>query len=154
MGNASVLNSTINSENVGVYCGNNGQVVLENVTINSTGRCVWVTNYNGSNHTDGTATVTIKSGTYSGGTADKAVDYTNIPLVAYSGDIIVEGGNFTSAHSKFFEVMESHGSITLKGGTFGGKALSELTKTDIENMCNSTFKVTDNLDGTYTITQK
>ena len=152
-GNATVNNATINSEGIGVYCGGKGNVVLENVTINSAGRCVWATNLGEtSGHDNGTATITIKSGTYNGGTGTFSDSYAAVPIVAFSGDIIVEGGNFTTGSGKFFQVMYNYGSITLKGGTFGGKTLSELGKSGIEALCNGTFKVADNGDGTFTIT--
>ena len=148
LGNATLKNTIINTKNVGVYCGVDAQVVLENVTIDADGRCVWVTNWNGVNHTDGTAQVTIKSGTYTGGSATYA------PLTAYSGDIVVEGGVFTSNTEYYFYVMEGHGSITVKGGVFGGKALSELDIEDIKDMCQGNLNVVQNDDGSYTITKK
>ena len=151
LGDADLDNVTINSSGMGVYCGADANVVLENVTINSEGRCVWATNYNGDDHDTASATITIKSGTYNGGTGTFS-DYAAVPVVAFSGDIIIEGGNFTTGSGKFFQVMHGNGSITLKGGTFGGKTLSQLVKTDIEKLCNGTFKVTDNNDGTFTIT--
>ena len=152
-GNATVNNATINSEGIGVYCGGKGNVVLENVTINSAGRCVWATNLGEtSDHDNGTATITIKSGTYNGGTGTFSNSYAAVPIVAYSGDIIVEGGNFTTGSGKFFQVMYNYGSITLKGGTFGGKTLSELGKSGIEALCNGSTKVADNGDGTFTLT--
>ena len=147
LGNATLKNTIINTKNVGVYCGVDAQVVLENVTIDADGRCVWVTNWNGVNHTDGTAQVTIKSGTYTGGSATYA------PLTAYSGDIVVEGGVFTSNTEYYFYVMEGHGSITVKGGVFGGKALSELDIEDIKDMCQGNLNVVKNDDGSYTITK-
>ena len=146
LGDATIKNTVINTENIGVYCGVDAQVVLENVTIDADGRCVWVTNWNGVNHTDGTAQVTIKSGTYTGGSATYA------PLTAYSGDIVVEGGVFTSNTEYYFYVMEGNGSITVKGGVFGGKDLSELDIEDIKDMCQGNLNVVKNDDGSYTIT--
>ena len=151
-GDATLKNVKIDSEGMGVYCGGNGDVVLEKVTINSAGRCVWATNYDGVNHTNKSATITIKSGTYNGGTGTFSESYAAVTVVAYSGDIVIEGGNFTTGSGKLFQVMESHGSITLKDGTFEGKTLSELGQSGIEALCNGTFKVTDNKDGTFTIT--
>ena len=153
-GNATLNDVKIDSEGMGVYCGGNGNVVLENVTINSAGRCVWATNYDGVNHTNKSATITIKSGTYNGGTGTFKDSYAAVTVVAYSGDIVIEGGTFTTGSGKLFQVMESNGSITLKGGTFEGKTLSELGKAGIESFCNGTFKVADNGDGTFTITLK
>ena len=154
-GNATVNNATINSEGIGVYCGGNGNVVLENVTINAAGRCVWATALGAnSTHANGTATTTIKSGTYNGGTGTFKDSYAAVTVVAYSGDIVIEGGTFTTGSGKLFQVMDTNGSITLKGGTFEGKTLSELGKAGIEAFCNGTFKVADNGDGTFTITNK
>ena len=153
-GNATLNDVKIDSEGMGVYCGGNGNVVLENVTVNSAGRCVWATNYDGVNHTNKSATITIKSGTYNGGTGTFSESYAAVTVVAYSGDIVIEGGTFTTGSGKLFQVMESHGSITLKGGTFAGKTLSELGKSGVEALCNGTFKVADNGDGTFTITLK
>ena len=153
-GDATLDSVTIDSENIGVYCGGNGDVVLENVTIDAAGRCVWATNYDGVNHTNKSATITIKSGTYNGGTGSFKDSYAAVTVVAYSGDIVIEGGEFTTGSGILFQVMESNGSITLKGGTFAGKTLSELGKSGIEELCNGTFKVTDNNDGTFTITLK
>ena len=153
-GKATLNDVKIDSEGMGVYCGGNGNVVLNNVTINSAGRCVWATNYDGVNHTNKSATITINSGTYNGGTGTFSESYAAVTVVAYSGDIVIEGGNFTTGSGKLFQVMESHGSITLKGGTFAGKTLSELGKSGIEALCNGTFKVADNGNGTFTITLK
>ena len=146
-GEASISNAVFNGEGMGVYSGNNAQVVLENVTINVADRCVWATNYNGSNHTDGTTVTTIKSGTYNGGSASFA------PIAAYSGDIVIEGGTFTSNTGKFFYVGHDLGSITIKGGTFGGKTLAELGKAGIEGLCQGAYTVTPNADGSFTITK-
>ena len=151
LGNATVSNSTINTEGMGVYCGHDAKVVLENVTINSKERCVWATNYNGNSHNETSAVVTIKSGTYVGGNTNEGAT-SNSPLAVYSGHIVIEGGNFTSNSDTYFDVMYT-GSITLKGGTFGGKDLSELDIDDILAMCETGKKVVQNDDGSYTITK-
>ena len=149
LGDADISNATFNTEGIGVYAGVDAQIVLDNVTINSASRCVWVTNWNGKNHTDGTATITIKSGNYNGGNSSWA------PLSVYSGDVVVEGGTFTSNTGKFFYVMDI-GSIKLSGDcTFGGKTLTELGTEGIKNLCfNNSHKVVDNGDGSYTITKQ
>ena len=149
-GDATVKNATFNSQGVSIYCGNNGQVVLENTTVNSTARCVWVTNWNGVNHTDGTATITIESGSYKGGNA------TYSAISVYSGDVVINGGDFTSNEGidHLFYVMHT-GSITISGGTFNGTAFADMEASDFAALCfNSAHKVVENGDGSITITKK
>ena len=139
-GDANLKDVKIDTNYLGVGAHGNAQVVLENVEITSTGRCVWATNYNSANgttHESGTAKLTIKSGKYT--TANQA-DYngpTYPAIVAYSGDIIIEGGVFenTSNSDLLFQVMESHGSITITGGTFNGIEFENLTVEALQAMC-------------------
>lgn len=148
-GNATIKNSTFNSQGTSIYCGDKGQVTLENVTVNSSQRCVWATNWNGTDHSgdDGVATITIKSGSYKGGNA------TYSAVTVYSGAVVIEGGDFTSNEgiSHLFYVMSS-GSITIKGGTFNGTAFADLTASDVKALCfNNTHDVVENDDGSFTI---
>ena len=131
-GNVTVENATYNSKGTTIYCGNNGQVILKNVTVNSSERFVWATNWNGNDHTSGTACITINSGKFSG----EGNTSTFAPIASYSGDIVIDGGDFTSNREdgKLFQVMDNNGTITINGGSFNGIAFDKLTVEKVQEL--------------------
>ena len=153
-GTALIKDVVINSTKVGVETYFNGQLTLENVTINAKasdntnnhGVCVWACNYDHEKfegdvgHT-GDSTVTIKSGTYTGvGSASFGI------LTACGGNIIVEGGTFINTNNagNVFTVVNG-GSIVVTGGTFSADPSAYVNA--------ETHKVTL-ADGLYTVTAK
>ena len=155
-GDTVVKDATFNSENLGVYSSGNGQVVLENTTINSKGRCVWSCNLvwvdeaAGTTAHAGTTLLTIKSGTYNGGNA------TWNPIVACGGNIVIEGGTFTNTNGGgIFTLQDASDSesIVVKGGTFNGVAFEELDTVDEwKALCAGDYNVVI-ADGVVTITK-
>ena len=152
-GTALMKDVVINSTKVGVETYYNGQLTLENVTINAKannsdknyGVCVWACNYDhkdfegGQGH-GGNATVTIKSGTYTGvGSASYGI------LTACGGKIIVEGGNFTSPATQMFAIA-ANGSIEITGGTFNGIKFDDLSVAILQGMT-VTGTVTETANG-------
>ena len=154
-GDANFKDAKIDSTYMGLGIYGDSQTVLEDTTITSSGRCVFVSNYlkkydeNGAtvldsngkaivlkNHggdTAGTAKLTIKSGNYHGKYVADTGNKVYAPIVAYSGDIVISGGTFTSGannNKPIFDVMEENGSIVITGGTFNGKSFSSITTVD------------------------
>ena len=147
-GNATLDNVSIDTCYMGIGAYGHAQITLKNSTINSTGRCFFVSNYlkqydengmtvlnNGSpvvlvSHAAGTAKLTIESGTYHGDYTPDVGGALYPPVVAFSGDIVITGGNFSSGAKNdkpVFQVMDANGSITITGGTFNGVEFSKVT---------------------------
>ena len=157
-GTAYLKDVVINSTKVGVETFYNGQLTLENVTINAKasdnaqnyGVCVWACNYdhkgfegdNDNNGHSGNATVTIKSGTYTGvGSASYGI------IVACGGNVVIEGGTFINSNggNVFTVVSGTGGSIVVTGGTFSADPTAYVNT--------ETHNVTL-VDGLYTVTAK
>lgn len=124
-GESVISNAKFNSKGTTIYSGSNGKVTLENVTLNSSERYMWVTNYDGSSHDNGTAVIIVNSGKYNGENNTSSF----APVATYSGDIVINGGDFDSNREdeKLFQVMHGNGTITINGGTFEGITFEELT---------------------------
>lgn len=156
-GDANIENAVFNAKNIGIYVNGSAKVVLENTTIVSDGRCVWSCNLTDTGH-DGTALLTIKSGSYTGGSANWN------PITACGGDIVVEGGNFVGNTNGIFSFngYVANCEITVKGGTFtvgeNTYNYSELTTdilkslTTLKNISGYEISVTGNTSAGFVIT--
>ena len=150
-GTANLNNVTANTY---IYCFGNGKVTLDNcVVTKSNDNAIWVTNtivHEGAPSTyDGTSTLTIKSGKYTGYNTGTGV------VGVYGGTIKIEGGDFFGQTGKnMFYVGHAAGKIILSGNcTFNGDTLTKLGKEGIEGICCGNYKVVED-NGTYTITLK
>ena len=130
-GTATIKNTSIISNSYGIETFYDGQITLENTTIeaNGNGIAVWACNYDhksyegGKGHT-GNASITIKSGNYSGcGVSQFAL------LTSCGGKIVIDGGDFTAPDGKMFAagVNGTNNVIVINGGTFNGVAFENLT---------------------------
>ena len=152
-GTAYLKDVVINSTKVGLETFYNGQLTLENVTINAKasdnannyGVCIWSCNYDhkdfeGNQGHAGNATVTIKSGTYTGvGSANYGI------LVACGGQIVIEGGTFINSNGGDVFTVVNGGTIVVTGGTFSADP-SAYVNTETHNITL--------VDGLYTVTAK
>lgn len=148
-GNADVTGATINSSDMGIGAYGGSTVNVEKTTINAAGHaCFFVSNHTADEGKN--TTLNVSSGTYKGGKVDAAdSDYKSACLVAFSGNLVVTGGDFTSNTDNMFWVMT--GTITLKGtATFNGKTLAQLGTAGLQAMCGN-GTVFANGDGSYTI---
>lgn len=132
MGEAVISNAKFNSKGTTIYSGTNGKVTLENVTVNSSERYLWSTNWDGVSHNTGTAVIIVNSGKFEGD--NNSSDFA--PVSAYSGDIVINGGEFSSNREDetIFQVMYNNGTITINGGTFNGIAFEDLTIDEIQDL--------------------
>ena len=178
-GDADFKDAKIDSTYMGLGIYGDSQTVLEDTTITSSGRCVFVSNYlkkydeNGATvldsngnaivlktHATGTAKLTIKSGNYHGKYVADTGNKVYAPIVAYSGDIVISGGTFTSGANNdkpIFSVMEANGSIVISDGTFNDVNFSKLDATAIAKLCDggaAKHNVVKNDNGSFTITKK
>ena len=135
------------------------QVTLNNVTINmfdssfNDGYGTWVWSCNSAHDDTKNAKVIINSGTYTRESITHGVNYGG--LHSCGGSIEVNGGTFTANDNKYFSLTHSCGEIVIKGGTFGGKTFgsTDFTKSYIESLCVGSCTVTQNADGSFTITK-
>ena len=149
-GNNTVKNATINTEFIGIYArGNN---VVENTTINSKDRIIWACNHNEDSNT---GLITIKSGTYVGGSAKYGA------ITTCGSFVKIEGGNFTSNEGAALFNIHNNGTIAqrstivITGGTFNGVDFADLTEDQWNEFCSVTSKATISADGkTVTISFK
>ena len=131
---------------VGVFGGS--QVVLENCDVNTGWEALFVSN------AGGVSKATVKSGTYNcdGNT-----------VVSHGGEIVIEGGAFSSTQYNLFKLYSTGSSITIKGGTFttcdyDGYTLDMLTVEVLKGMIATTsdnydqISIVENADGSFTIT--
>ena len=143
----SVMNDVvIEGSKSGVETRYNGDLTLNNVTINSDGgsswygACIWSCSFNSkaedgkaSDH-NGTATITINSGKYTSKNCNQG--YTNV--VACGGKVVINGGEFTSPVGKMFSI-HANGQIEISGGTFNGYTFAQLltwSSSDWAKLCN------------------
>jgi len=142
----------IEATKVGVDTIAGGDVTLDNVTIHADGKdtlygaCVWACDgaHNGSLN----AKITIKSGTYS---SENSKNYGAI--VACGGQVIIDGGNFTTDGVMFAFCGSNGGQITISKdstATFNGKTAAQLGKSGLQALTQG-GTVTPNDDGSFTI---
>ena len=145
-GNSTVKNATINTENIAFYA--NGNIVVENTVVNSKGRIIWACNHNTD---ENTGLITVKSGTYTGGSENWAA------IVTCGSFVEIEGGNFTANDgANLFQIhnnstLAQRSTITITGGTFNGVAFADVT--DWDALCGPNTKATvSEVEGVTTVT--
>ena len=147
-GDTYVNGAVFNSENIGIYNNGNAQVVVDNSTVISKGRCVWSCNLIYTNEEtkevghEGTTKITLNSGYFEGGDSKYA------PIVSCGGDIEINGGSYVSNIGSIIQFTDSsNGTITITGGTFNGVNFDDITDWSIYCKENYTIEGT----GTSTV---
>lgn len=149
-GSADVVGATINSTDMGIGAYGGSTVTVEDTTINATGHgCFFVSNSTAA--AGESSKLIVKSGNFHGGNVNRS-DYKAACVIAYAGNLIIEGGNFTSNTDDMFYAF-SGGTITIKGGTFDGVAFTDLTVTKLQEMVADNAGTVTEANGVFTISK-